>query len=531
MSDYNEAENDKVVSDLGSRFEKELRGDEDNFIFRIDCAIAFHKMGGASSAYLRTRALKFGAAEKQRPNQSAEHWLLPGLLGIKLKNYAEGKPRKEISGRLTEIGRVMQAAAYNAEGLGGILNPSVTAAGIAETFGPARQSSVRDVLKEQRAAGAALAHPSGSDDDVSADAAPMDFSEAIKVLKAKTELAKLNLVLDRPGEVIVLVGYRDEDGDHLTTQVSLDPKALMALLPKPSLKDLDGRVNGICDHLLISKHLIKSREVDLPSIATDPNSARLKAVRATLLHDKLMETSISMVGAPEMLVVTELDGTSVFRDDHYVVSANSRNAFEKKVAEPLDRIGFDWGSFTDAGVEFKKGTKTTTLKVLDASDWGSGSARDPWAHRLGKWAGTASVCVSPSQVSAIKETYLVRGCRKDLQVDVALNAKGASFKLGRAAAMKFEATPGEGEFKAQTVRVPAPELADVLELAISRSTDGQLYLDADPAGVLKVSFKDYGAVHSVYLAKVTDAGARENGSVFQRYTKADFASADQREAA
>ena len=63
---------------------------------------------------------------------------------------------------------------------------------------------------------------------------------------------------------------------------------------------------------------------------------------------------------------------------------------------------------------------------------------------------------------------------------------------------------------AAVVGLAVPAIAEPLTFAIN------------PAGVLEVGFAGLGADHKVFIASVTGKGARENGSVFQRYSRTTF---------
>ena len=508
-----------------------LGGDEETFLLRLDTAITFHRLGGKNCPELVRRAKFNGAADNPRVGQSDEHWLAPGFTGVNLNNLKDDH-RRRASDRMTALADVMIAAEWKAVALGGILSERVNTESLAGLFTKPRQQAVRKA-KQDRAKGLKAASPDAlTDSDIEGEEKAVDFSEALAALKGRPDLAKLHLRLDRPEEVFALACYRDEDGDHIAMQINLAPEVLKAALAKPDLKDRDGRLNAISDHVLIAKHLIPNRESDEPELAEDPQGSKLKAVRATLVHDSRMETTIYMVGSPEIMVVSRLNEPSVFGTGYHMVNANSRNAFEGKVAEPSARVGYEWAGVDGVEVRFKRGKKLVPLKLIPAENWGSSPDRDVYAHRLGRWAGIANLYLDKDEVARMEAEYLGhRESRRNLPVEVSLDSTAVSFKLGKAKAISFPAAPGGGVFKPQIVTVPAKELGDVLELAIGRSKDGKLYFDADPAGVLEVSFTDLGARHSVYLAKLTDAGARENGSVFQRYTKADFAPADQQEAA
>ena len=524
----------KLLDDLNARHQSNemacLGGDEETFLLRLNTAKAFHQLGGRDCPELVARAKKHGAKDAPRKGQSVEHWLAPGLSGVNI-NGLQDDERKRVSGRMTALAEVMIAAEWKAKAIGGITSPDVTADRLADEFTKPRQQAVhrarQDMLKGQQA----IAASAVTNGDVESDEKIVDLADTLKALKNYPDLGKVHLRLDRPSELYAVVCYRDEEGDHIVAQIDLDPETLKAAVSRPNLGKLDPRLNAISEHCLLTKQLILPRASEVPEIADDPQSRMLPACRASLVHYDRMDTSINMVGSPEMIVVSRLNDDA-FGDDHYVVNANSRNAFEMKVAEPIARGAYTWDGLGDGEVHFKNGKKVVPLKLVPANEWGSSKHMAVWAHRLGNFVGAANVCVSPDEVRRIEAEYLcLRDSRKDLSVEVSLTAAGVSFKLGKAKAMTFSGVLKGGTSKSQTVKVPARELALVLELAIGRATDRKLIFDADPAGVLEVRYASHGASHSVYLAKVTDTGARENGCVFQRYTKADFAPADQQEAA
>ena len=536
MSLPNLTEQVQILDDLNDRHQAEnaavLLGDEATFKLRLETAIQFHKLGGSSCPELVKRAKRNGAADAPRPKQTDEHWLAPGLTGVNL-NELSGDEKARMSDRMSALAEVMVVAAWKAESLGGITSEAVTVDVLADQFPKPRQQAVRKAKKDRAAGLAATAADEVADSDIEGDEKVVDFTEALTVLKGQPDLAKLHLRLDQPGQLFVLAGYRDEDGDHIAAQISIDPEVLKAALTRPDLTNVDGRINGISDHLLLSRQLLPARASEVRENPDDPQSRFLPAVRATLVHDNVMETSVYMVGSPEMLVLTRLH-QSVFGGDYRMLNANSRNAFEKNVAEPAKRFTAAWEGHADGELQFKrgKGGARVALKMIPAAKWGSSKRRDVWAHRLGRWNGKANVCLSADQLRRVEEEYLhSRDARKTLPVVVSLEHDGVTFTLGKAKPVKFEGVSGGGEFKSQSITVPARELGEVLELALSRAKDGKLVFDADPAGVLEVRFADHGATHSVYLSKLTDAGARENGSVFQRYTKADFAPVEAGEAA
>ena len=180
----------------------------------------------------------------------------------------------------------------------------------------------------------------------------------------------------------MLAAHRTADGYRIIAQVPVDSKALLRALKKPDLSGLSYQLNGVSEHVLMARSLIVPREVDLPSMASDPKSAKLVAPRATLIRDRWMETSISMVGSPEMIVRTEFRA-AIFGDEFLLLNANSRNAFERNIAEPVERVAYNWSGFTDNGIDFVK--KEGSKKVHKLSE------RGQIAHQCNRLAVALSI--------------------------------------------------------------------------------------------------------------------------------------------
>lgn len=515
-----------LVAGLSTRYKNELRGDDDNFALRVECAITIANLDEDDRATLNAMTVKKGAnKDGPRAVQSYEHWVLPGLLGINIQNL-KGDDKKEVSGRLTAFANAMIAAKEKARAIGGLTKPGITADDVTSLFGSARQTEVRDIIK-------ALKKVQGGDDaDTEAEAEDAESnSETIALMSKLPALAELDLRLNQPDELVLLAGYRTADGYRISGQVPVDHKALLRALKKPDLSGLSYQLNGVSEHVLMARSLIVPREVDLPSMASNPKSARLVAPRATLIRDRWMETSISMVGSPEMIVRTQFR-TRIFDDEYLLVNANSRNAFERNIAEPVERVAYNWSGFTDNGMEFvkKEGSKKAHfLRVFDPARWGERS----FAHRLPSPTKAPKLTVADDQVAEIRDAYLgSKESRKSLKVEVSVSSTSVIFKLGVAKPMEFAAASDGGEVKKASINVPATDLANVLDWAVSQRVRGSdLTFAINPAGVLEVGFAGLGADHKVFIASVTAKGARENGSVFQRYSRSDFQPTDQQEAA
>lgn len=503
-----------TVAGLGTRFKNEIQGDDDRFAFRVECAIVLANLDEDDLATLKAMAIKKGANKGgPRAGQSQEHWVLPGLLDVNIQGL-EGDDKKNASDRLTAFANVMVAAKAKAEDL---TRPGLTTAEVVGLFGSARQTEVRDIIKGLKKGQGG----DGADAEAEAEDAESN-SETIALMSNLPALAQLDLRLNQPGELVLLAGYRTADGYRISAQVPVDSKALLRALKKPDLSGLSYQLNGVSEHVLMARSLIVPREVDLPSMASDPKSARLVAPRATLIRDRWMETSISMVGSPEMIVRTEFR-TAIFGDEYLLLNANSRNAFECNIAEPVERVAYNWSGFTDNGIDFvkKEGSKKVhSLRVLDPARWGERS----FAHRLASPTKAPKLILADDQVARMRDDYLAnKESRKALKVEVGVSATLVSFKLGAAKAMEFDAVSEGGEVKNSSITVPAPDLANVLDWAISqRAERSDLTFAINPAGVLEVGFAGLGADHKVFIASVTGKGARENGSVFQRYSRTTF---------
>lgn len=515
-----------TVAGLHARYTTEIQGDDDRFAFRIECAIVLANMDEDDLETLKAMAITNGADTKgPREGQSLEHWILPGLLNINLQAY-EGNAKKDASDRLTEFAKVMIAAKEKARDIGGLTRPGITPDDVTGLFGSARQTEVRNIVRGLKKG------QGGDHTEVEAEAEDAESMRAtIALMSNLPALAQLDLRLNQPGEVVLLAAHRTAEGYRFTAQVPVDARALLRALQQPDLSGLSYQLNGVSEHVLMARSLILPREVDLPSMASDPKSARLVAPRATLIRDRWMETSISMVGSPEMIVRTEFR-TAIFGDEYLLLNANSRNAFERNIAEPVERVAYNWSGFTDNGIDFvkKEGSKKVhSLRVLDPARWGERS----FAHRLAVTPRAAVLTLADDQVARMRDDYLAnKDSRKAFKVELGVSATLVTFKLGTAKAMEFDAVSEGGEVKNSSITVPAPDLANVLDWAISQRVErSDLTFAINPAGVLEVGFAGQGADHKVFIASVTGKGARENGSVFQRYSRADFQAADHHEAA
>lgn len=494
----------------------------------LEAAITYAALGGHDSRELRDASAKCGA----KPNTTGwpGRWLMAGLTGTNWNAFSEDD-KSARNDQLQSLAGIIRASIYLAGGLPALADMSV--AELEAKFGSPFQAAVRKALSDETKGRKASEGLSEADltgvDESTEHEAQLDLLEKVRGLGTVGTLS--NFRPSKPGQPFLLVGYPDENGCHVAREIPVSLSALSAMLPPPNLDELDPILNGISEHLLLTKALLPNRPSLLPvdsqvETITEATPMRISG-RTTKLRGDRLTTSLSHMSAPEMLVVTALSDGATLPSGPYIFHPPARARFEADVAPENLRQHFTFdGVQKDAklnALTFKRARsgKPAKIGLIPAGDWGSNPERNPFAHRLSDTYRDVGVRSIRGDVLARLRSEILdnKAARQADAVDVRMKEGNVLLKAGKASTLRYDALLDGGATDDLRLSVPMKDLQATLTAAVAGTADDQVGISGDKRGVVCVSWTGRGATHRVYIASVLADTTRDHADLFQRYDK------------
>lgn len=515
-----------IRSRLSADMATQLASDLVRKRLHLEAAITYAALGGHQSKELIDASTKGGARKNTTGWEG--RWLMTGLTGTNWNSLpAEDKDARD--DQLQALAGVIRASIYLAGGL--IELAAMTVADLEQKFDGSFQKAVRKALSDE--ASGRKAQQGFSEADLIGEEELADQDEAL--LKEVRELGSIEtLTKFRPsksGQAFLLLGYRDEDGTHIARELSVSPSALRAMLPPPSLDGLDDTLNGVSEHLLLTKSLLPNRHSSLPEdadadVVTEATPRRTSG-RATMLRGARLDTSLSHLTCPEMVVVTTLSEATSLPAGSHILHAPARSKFEVDVAPESARQHFSFaGVLRDtklASLTFKRARSSKSAKIglIPVADWGSDRLRNPHAHRLcDAYTDVGVRSIGGDVLSRLRSEVLdSRPARQAPQIEIRLKEGNVILKAGKASPLQYDAELDGGTTEEMRLTIPTTEFQAAMEAAIAGTIDGKVGISGDKRGVACVSWTGHGARHEVYIASASSDGARDAAGLFQRYDK------------
>jgi hypothetical protein len=524
------------LADISARMSADLVGQSNTDRYRrrlhLEAAITFAALGGHNSQELIDASTEYGG----KPNTTGwpGHWLMAGLTGTDWhafdKNGAEWKERKD---QLQWRASVIKASLYLADGEEKL--SKLTIDELDAKFDGPFQTAVRKAVA-QFAKGEKKA-PSGdlSEDDITGEdesrkaQAERDLAAKLKRFIPIAELTDFRPVAT--SEVLTLICVQDETGWHVVREAKPDVGAINALLSEPNLADVDGTLNGVCEHLLLTQALLPNRPSLLPEDAADgtvvAGTPMRVSGRTTMQRGPRLDTSLSHVTAPAILVVSDLFEGEVLPSGPNVLLASSRAKFESDVVPAENRQHYEAPILNYSGKLFalsfsrKRSSKPANLSLIPADEWGTSKFRNPFAFRLS--ANYIPVVPRPlgwGDTQRLATDFLRQkdaGSEKPLEVH--LDGAKVTLSIGKGAKVIFDCETVDSKAPGLKFSVPAREFTEVMLLAAEAAVDDLLTIGGDARGVLDIRFDGRGGSHAILIASLLADGSRSSGDLFQRYDK------------
>lgn len=521
------------LADIRSRLSADLTDqagtDRSRRRLYLEAAITFAAAGGAHSVEL-AEASTLNGADRNKTGW-AGHWLLAGLTGTDW-NTLSGDVRKERKDQLQWIASVIKASIYLAGGEDKLADLTVDE--LEPKFGLPFQSAVRKAVSQFAKGEKKPPSEELSDEDITGeDESRADQAERDLVAKLRRFIPVAELTDFRPvtrSDVFNLICVRDETGWHVVREVKPDVAAINALLSEPNLDDLDETLNGVSEHLLLTRELLPNR----PSLLAEDGTAEVAtgtpmrvSGRTTMQRGARLDTSLSHVASPAILVVSELDDGKVLPTGPNVLLASSRAKFETDVAPAECRQHYTAPSLTYSGklyaVSFprNRSTKPGNLFLIPADEWGTSKVCNPFAYRLS--ANYVPVMPRPlgweDAQRLDKELLRHKDALSDKPLEVHLDGAKVALSIGKGAKVVFDCETVDSKASGLKFTVPAREFTEAMLLAFNAAVDDVVTLSGDARGVLQIRFSGRGADHSILIASVLADGSRSSADLFQRYDK------------
>lgn len=524
------------LADISARMTADLVGQSNTDRYRrrlhLEAAITFAALGGHNSQELIDASTEYGG----KPNTTGwrGHWLMAGLTGTDWhafdKNGAEWKERKD---QLQWRASVIKASLYLADGEEKL--SKLTIDELDAKFDGPFQTAVRKAVAQFAKGEKKPPNDDLSEDDITGedegqkDQAERDLAAKLKRFIPVADLTDFQSVAS--SEVLTLICVRDETGWHVVREAKPDVAAINALLSEPDLGDVDETLNGVSEHLLLTQALLPNRASLLPEDATDDNvgvgTPMRVSGRTTMQRGPRLDTSLSHVTAPAILVVSDLFDGKVLPSGPNVLLASSRAKFETEVAPAENRQHYDAPSLTYSGKLYalsfprKRSAKPGNLSLIPADEWGTSKFRNPFAFRLS--ANYVPVVPRPlgwdDTQRLAKELLCDKDARSDKPLVVHLDGGKVTFSIGKGAKVVVECETVDSKAPGLKFSVPAREFTEALLLAAEASPDDLLTIGGDARGVLDIRFDGRGGSHAILIASLLADGSRSSGDLFQRYDK------------
>jgi hypothetical protein len=518
------------LADISKRLSADMAGqlltDRARQALYLEAAITYAALGGHDSEDLINASAKCG--DKQNKTGWPGRWLMAGLTGTNWNGFPEND-KDARNNQLQSLAGIIRASIYLAGGLPALA--AMTVAGLEAKFVGPFQAAVRKALSDEAKGSKASEGFSEADligEDESLDQkAQQDLLETVRGLGTVGTLP--NFRPSTPGKPFLLVGYWDENGCQIAKEISVSTSALSAMLPPPNLDELDEVLNGVSEHLLLTKGLLPNRPSQLPVDAqvetiTDATPKRVSG-RTTMLRGGELTTSLSHMSAPEMVVVTSLSDGATLPAGPYIFHAPGRAKFEADVAPEnlrqhftFDRVDKD-GKLNALTFKRARSGKAAKIGLIPAGDWGSSPERNPFAHGLSDAYRDVGVrSIGDDALVRLKSEILDnKAVRHAAVVEVGLKEGKVLLKAGKSSVLEYDTMLGDGDTDDLRLSVPMKDLQAALTAACAGAA--KVGISGDKRGVVCVSWTGRGATHRVYIASVLTDGTRDNADLFNRYDK------------
>lgn len=526
---------DMRLADISTRMSADLAGqsnsDRSRRRLHLEAAITFASLGGCASPDLIDASTSNGA--KQNSTGWPGHWLLAGLTGTDWNTFGKTSgERKERKDQLQWLASVIKASLYLADGEEKL--SQLTIDDLDAKFEGPFQTAVRAAVAQFAKGEKAPPSDDLSEGDITGEdesrkaQAERDLAAKLKRFSPLADLPDFRAVAS--GEVLTLICVQDETGWHVVREAKPDVEAINSLLSEPNLDGLDETLNGVSEHLLLTRALLPNR----PSLLAEDGTADVAegtpmrvSGRTTMQRGARLDTSLSHVAVPAIVVVSDLFGGEVLPSGPNVLHASSRAKFETDVAPGENRQHYGEPTLTHSGklyaVSFprKRGSKPGNLSLIPADEWGTSKFCNPFAFRLS--ANYAPVAPRPlgwdDTERLAQELLRHKDARSDKPLEVHLDGGKATFSIAKGAKVVFECKAVDSKAAGLKFSVPAREFTEAMLLAIEAAVDDELTVGGDARGVLDIRFDGRGGSHAILIASLLADGSRSSADLFQRYDK------------
>lgn len=520
------------LADIRTRLSADMAGqlltDRTRKKLYLEAAITYASLGGHKSQELIDASANCGAIANK--TGWAGRWLMAGLTATDWNGFPE-IDKAARNDQLQSLAGIIRASIHLAGGLPALA--AMTVAELEAKFVGPFQAAVRKALSDE--AKGSKASEGFSEADLTGVDESTDHEEQLDLLEKVRGLGTVetlsNFRPSKPGQPFLLVGYWDENGSHIAREIPVSMSALSAMLPPPNLDGLDGILNGVSEHLLLTKGLLPNRPSQLPVDAqvetiTDATPMRVSG-RTTMLRGDRLTTSLSHMSSPEMMIVTSLVDGATLPSGPHIFHPPARARFEADVAPENQRQHFTFeGVEKDAklnALTFKRARsgKPAKIGLIPAGDWGSNPERSPFAHRLAAAYRDVGVrSIGDDALVRLKSEILDnKAARQAGAVEVRMKEGNVLLKAGKASSLQYDALLDGGVTDDLRLSVPMKDFQAAMTAAVAGATDGKVSISGDKRGVVCVSWTGRGATHRVYIASVLADETRDNADLFQRYDK------------
>jgi hypothetical protein len=498
----------------------------------LEAAITYAALGGHESKELIDASSKGG--DPGDKNKSKAGWegrgLMPGLTGTNWNEISTPAERKCRNDQLQSLAGIIRASIYLADGLAPLAR--MTPDGLEAKFIGPFQAAVRKALADE-AKGKKPSEGLSESDFTGEDEADLEQQQR-DLFKQVSDLGSVEtLSRFRPknsGRTFLAVGFWDENGCHIAREVSVSMTALSAMLPPPNLNELDKNLNGISEHLLLTKAVLKNRPSHLPEDARAETVSEATPMRVsgrtTMLRGGRLDTSLSHLSSPEVVIVTSLLDGATLPAGPFIFHAPARSKFEEEVAPENLRQHFEFdGVKKDTQLNAltfkrKRSGKPARIGLIPARDWGSNNLRNPHAHRLSDaYKGAGVRRIGGDALDRLVSEILDSKEAQASSVEVRLKEGNVLLKVGKASSLRYDGVLDGEPTEDLRLTVPTKDFRAAMRAGVAGTCDKHVGISGDKRGVVCVSWTGHGATHCVYIASVLADGVRDDAGLFQRYDK------------
>ncbi|WP_426028024.1 hypothetical protein [Brevundimonas sp. TWP2-3-4b2] len=497
----------------------------------LEAAVTYAALGGHESAELIDASTTNGSIKNKMGWEG--RWLMAGLTDTNWHSFPD-EDKDDRNDQLQNLAGIIRASIYKAGGLTELA--VMTVSDLDSKFEGSFQKAVRQALSDEAKgkvpAGGMVDTDVTGEDEAALRQQELDLLREVRNLGSVETLP--NFRPSRPGQPFLLVGYWDEAGSHIAREISVSMSALSAMLPPPNLDDLDDNVNGISEHILLTKALLPNRPSQSPEDAqtetvTEATPMRVSG-RTTMLRGDRLDTSLSHMSSAEMVITTKLSKGATLPAGPFIFHAPARAKFEKDVAPEKLRQHFTFGDITQdkklSSLTFKRANSEKPVKIglVPAGDWGSNRRCNPFAYRLSDTYNDVGIrSIGGEALARLKSEVLDnKQARQATDIEVRVKEGNLLLKAGKASSLRYEAGLDGKATDELRLSIPTDDFRAAMDAAVAGTTDGKVGISGDKRGVVCVSWTGRGATHGVYIASVAANGSRDHAGLFQRFDKTSF---------